>query len=277
VLRWHRALVRHKWTFAQRPRRGRPGTDPGIEALVLRLARENPTWGYSRIHGELRKLGIRAGRSTVRDILKRRGLLPAPERTRKGTTWRQFLARHRHQVLAGDFLVVESLFLKTIYILFFIELGSRRVHLAGCTAHPTAAWVTQQARNLAWRIQDGEVPCRYLIHDRDAKFPAAFNRVVEQEGVEVVLTPPRCPQANGVAEWWIRSARAECLDHLLIVGERQVHRTLTTYIQFYNQRRPHQGLDQQSPIPRAPVATCGPVVCRAMLGGLLHDYTREAA
>jgi transposase InsO family protein len=277
VLRWHRELVRHKWTFAQRSRPGRPRIHPDLEALVLRLARENPSWGYSRIHGEVLKLGVRLGRSTVRDILKRQQVLPAPERARQRTTWRQFLAQHRHQVLACDFLVVESLWLKTIYILFFIELVSRRVHLAGCTAHPTGAWVTQQARNLAWRIQDGEVSCRFLIHDRDAKFPAAFDRVLVQEGVEIVLTPPHCPQANGVAERWIRSARAECLNHLLILGERQLHRTLTTYIQFYNQRRPHQGLGQQSPIPRAPAAACGSVVCRDMLGGLLHDYTRDAA
>jgi hypothetical protein len=276
VLRWHRGLVRRKWTFARRSC-GRPRTDPYLVALILRLACENPIWGYSRIHGELNKLGLRIGRSTVRDILKRQHVLPAPERARKGTTWRQFLARHRHQVLACDFFVVESLFLVPIYVLFFIELGTRRVHLAGCTPHPTAAWVTQQARNLTWQIQDGAVPCRFLIHDRDAKFPAAFDRVFEHEGAEIVLTPYRVPRANAVAERWVRSVRQECLDHLLILGERQLHRTLTTYIQFYNQRRPHQGLGQQSPIPRAAAATGGPVVRHEALGGLLHDYSREAA
>jgi transposase InsO family protein len=277
VLRWHRDLVRRKWTFARRSQRGRPRADPELEALVLRLARENPGWGYSRIHGELRKLGLRIGRSTVRDMLKRHQVPPAPERARNGTTWRQFLARHRHQVLACDFLVVESLRLKAIYVLFFIELGTRQVHLAGCTAHPTGAWVAQQARNLAWRIQDGAVPCRFLIHDRDAKFSVAFDRVFAQEGVEVVLTPPRCPQANAVAERWVRSARAECLDHLLILGERQLHRTLTTYCRFYNQRRPHQGLGQRCPIPLAPGTDSGVVSRRDVLGGLLHDYYREAA
>jgi transposase InsO family protein len=277
VLRWHRDLVRGKWTVTRRTRRGRPRIDPELEELVLRLARENPGWGYSRIHGELRKLGLRVGRSTVRDILKRHRVPPAPERARTGTTWRQFLARHRHQVLACDFLVVESLRLKTLYVLFFIELGTRRVHLAGCTAHPTGAWVAQQARNLAWRIQDGEVPCRFLIHDRDAKFSVAFDHVFVQEGVGVVLTPPRCPQANAVAERWIRSARQECLDHLLILGERQLHRTLTTYCQFYNERRPHQGLGQRCPVPLAAVTGAGPVIRRDALGGLLHDYSRAAA
>jgi transposase InsO family protein len=277
VLRWHRDLVRRKWTFTQRPRRGRPRIDPDLEALVLRLARENRGWGYSRIHGELHKLGLRIGRSTVRDILKRQRVPPAPQRERTGPTWRQFLARHRHQVLACDFLVVESLRLKPIYVLFFIELGTRRVHLAGGTAHPTGAWVAQQARNLAWRIQDGEVPCRYLIHDRDAKFTAAFDRVFVQEGVEIVRTPPRCPQANAVAERWVRSARRECLDHLLILDERQLYRTLTTYCRFYNERRPHQGLGQRCPIPLAAVTGAGPVIRRDMLGGLLHDYSWEAA
>jgi hypothetical protein len=277
VLRWHRDLVRRKWTFTQRPRHGRPRIDPDLEALVLRLARENPAWGYSRIQGELRKLGLRIGRSTVRDILKRQRVPPAPQRARTGTTWRQFLARHRHQVLACDFLVVESLWLKTLYVLFFIELGSRRVHLAGCTAHTTGAWVVQQARHLAWRIQDGEMPCRFLIHDRDAKFTAAFDRVFVQEGLEIVRTPPRCPQANAVAERWIRSARQECLDHLLILGERQLHRTLTTYCRFYNERRPHQGLGQRCPVPLAAVTGVGPVIRRDALGGLLHDYSWAAA
>jgi transposase InsO family protein len=277
VLRWHRDLVRRKWTFMQRPRRGRPPIGPDLVALVLRLARENPGWGYSRIHGELLKLGLCIGRSTVRDILKRHRVPPAPQRERTGPTWRQFLARHRHQVLACDFLVVESLWLKTIYVLFFIELGSRRVHLAGCTAHPTGAWVAQQARNLAWRIQDGEVPCRYLIHDGDAKFTAAFDRVFVQEGVEIVRTPPRCPQADAVAERWIGSARQECLDHLLILGERQLHRTLATYCRFYNERRPHQGLGQRCSVPLAPSTGAGAIIRHDVLGGLLHHYSWEAA
>jgi transposase InsO family protein len=169
------------------------------------------------MHGELSKLGISLGRSTVRDILKRQHVLPAPRRAHTGSTWRQFLARHRHQILACDFFFVDSLFLVPIYVLFFIAVGTRRVHLAGCTRQPTAAWVTQQARNLAWHIQNGEVPCRFLIHDRDGKFPASFDRVFEQERVEILLTPYRAPRANAVAERWVRSVRQECLDHLLIL------------------------------------------------------------
>jgi putative transposase len=154
VLRWHRALVRRKWTFRRRRGAGRPPTDAAIAALVVRLARENPRWGYARIHGELGKLGHTVGRSTIRAILKRQGVPSAPQRRKGGTTWRAFLARHRDQILACDFFTVETLFLKTLHILFFIEVGTRRVHLAGCTAHPTAAWVAQQARNLIWTLQD---------------------------------------------------------------------------------------------------------------------------
>src|SRR5215210_6801494 len=226
VLKWHRELVRRKWTFRRQRVGGRPATPAEIEELILRLARENAGWGYSRIHGELTKLGYWLGRSTVRDILQRHRVPPAPERRRQGSTWRAFLRRHQDQILACDFFTVETLFLKTIYVLFFVELGTRRVHLAGCTANPTAAWVTQQTRQLSWEIQDGELAARYLIHDRDSKFVPGFDAVFGSEGVEVVRTPYRAPRANAVAERWIRSVRQECLDQLLIVDEVHLRRVL---------------------------------------------------
>ena len=277
ILRWHRDLVRRKWTFRCQPRTGRPPTSPELGELILRLAEENPLWGYSRIHGELAKLGHRVGRSTVRDLLKRRHVPPAPERERRGSTWRQFLARHRHQIVACDFFTCETLFLKTVYVLFFIELGTRRVHLAGCTAHPTAAWVTQQARNLAWQIRDGALPCRFLIRDRDAKFPAGFDAVIRSEGVEIVRTPYRSPRANAVAERWVGTARRECLDQLLILSERHLRRVLTAFVAYYNERRPHQGLQQQCPVPLAPDSGDGRIARRDVLTGIIHDYYREAA
>jgi putative transposase len=172
---------------------------------------------------------------------------------------------------------VETLFLQTVYILFFIELGTRRVHVAGCTAHPTAAWVTQQARQLSWQHQDGVLPMRYLLHDRDSKFAPAFDTVFASEGVEVIRTPYRAPNANAVAERWIRSAREECLDHLLIVGEGHLRRVLTAYADYYNHARPHQGRDQRPPLERAPRSPQGPVRRRDVLGGLLHDYYRDVA
>ncbi len=276
LLRWHRDLVRRKWTFRGRRGAGRPPTDATIAALVVRLARENPRWGYARIHGELAKLGHIVGRSTIRAILKRRGVPPAPVR-RQGSTWSAFVARHRDQLLACDFFAVESLFLKTLHVLFCIEVGTRRVHLAGCTARPTAAWVAQQARNLAWTLQDQGRTCRYLIHDRDTKFASAFDRVLAAEGLEIIRTPYRAPRANAYAERWVRSAREECLDHLLIAGEGHLQRVLAEYVAHYNQARPHQGLDQSCPIPLTPATPGGAVRRRDRLGGLLHEYYREAA
>ena len=188
------------------------------------------------------------GRSTVRDVLKRHGVPPAPARERQPSTWRAFLRRHQDQILACDFFTVDTLFLQTVFVLFFIELGTRRVHLAGCTAHPTAAWVAQQARNLAWTLQEADAPPRFLIHDRDAKVPPAFDAVFAAEGVEVVRTPYRAPTANAYAERWVRSARAECLDHLLILNQAHLTVVLRRYVAYYNHRRPHQGLGQALPV-----------------------------
>jgi transposase InsO family protein len=276
ILKWHRELVRRKWTYRRTHRGGRPAIPAEVDALILRLARENPRWGHRRIQGELAKLGHAASASAVRAALRRHRVPPAPQR-RGATTWRDFIQRHGDQVLACDFFTVETLWLKTLHILFFIEVGTRRVHLAGCTAHPTAAWVTQQARNLDWTLQDTGASPRFLIHDRDAKFPAAFDTVFAAEGMEVARTPYRAPTANAYAERWVRSVREECLDHLLIVSEAHLHHTLEAYVTHYNQARPHQGLGQQIPIPCARSAGCGPVRRREVLGGLIHEYDREAA
>jgi putative transposase len=300
VLRWHRELVRRKWTFRRQRTPGRPPVSVELgelilrlacenptwdsrrtgerrrERLILRLACENPTWGYRRIAGELAKLGSRVGRSTIAAVLKRHRMPPAPSRDR-GSTWRLSYRHYRQHVLACDFFQVESLFLQTIFALFFIEVRTRKVYLAGCTAHPTAAWVTQQARNLAWQLQDGMLQVEVLQHDRDSKFPASFDAVFRSEGLQVALTPPRCPQANGVAGRWVRSARQECLDHLLILNERHLFRVLTGYVAFYNERRPHQGLGQQCPIPLARGSGAGPIQRHDVLGGIIHDYERQPA
>jgi putative transposase len=164
-----------------------------------------------------------------------------------------------------------------VFVLFFIELGTRRVHLAGCTTQPTAAWVTQQARQVSWHLQDGRVTARYLIHDRDAKFVPAFDAVLRSEGVEVVRTSYRAPTANAIAERWVGSVRRECLDHLLIVSEAHLRRVLSVYVAHYNQARPHQGLEQGTPIPLADRAGQGAIRRRELLGGLLREYDREAA
>lgn len=277
VLKWHRDLVRRKWTFTRRRTGGRPTTDPELQALLLRLARENPSRGYSKIQGELLKLGYRIGRSTVRDLLKRQHVPPAPERVKKGSSWRTLLGHYANQFLACDFFTVETAWLKTLYVFFFIELGTRRVHFAGCTAHPTGEWITQQARQLTWTLQDEQQPIRFLIHDRDAKFTALFESVFEWEGIEIIRTPYRSPKANAFAERWIRSAREECLDRVLIVGEGHLRRVLKEYIGYYNQARPHQGIEQRCPVPIDRGVGEGPVKCRNALGGIIHDYHREAA
>ncbi len=275
VLRWHREIVKRKWTYGNTPKRGRPTIPAATIALIVRLARENRAWGYGKIQGELLKVGHRVSRATIRRALHRQGLPPTPRRGH--TTWRAFLAQHREQLLACDFFTVDTLFVRRLYVLFFIELGSRRLHLAGCTAHPTAAWVTHQARQLAWQLQgiDGRA-IRFLIRDRDGKFPASFNRVFASEGLAVVKTPPRTPNANAVAERAVRSLREECLDQLLIINQAHLRSVLAEYAAYYNHRRPHQGREQGPPMPltAAPTlpATPAQIRRRPVLGGLINDY-----
>jgi putative transposase len=208
---------------------------------------------------------------------RRRHRVPPASQRRRAPSWRDVIRRHWDVLVACDCFTVETVFLQTRYALFFLELGTRRVHFAGCTAHPTAAWVTQQARNLTWTLQAAGAPPRVLIHDRDAKFPPAFDTVFAAEGVEVARTPYRAPTANAYAERWVCSVRAECLDHLLIVNEARLRRVLDSYVAHYNRARPHQGLGQQTPIPSARGAGCGSVRRRDVLGGLIHEYDREAA
>ncbi len=277
VLKWHRELVRRKWSFDQQRRTGRPATDQQTKDLLLRLAAENPTWGYSKIHGELLKLGFVISRSSVRNILKRQHVPPAPQRSKDGSNWSSLIKHYGDQLLACDFFTVETAWLKTLYALFFIEIGSRRVYFVGCTVHPTAEWVTQQARQLIWTLQDEGKQMRFLIRDRDAKFPARFDRVFLSEGIRVLRTPYRTPVANAFAERWVRSVREECLDKLLIIGERHLRRVLVEYTAYFNRARPHQGIGQRCPISITSPVKSGPVKCRNVLGGVIRDYHREAA
>ncbi len=180
-------------------------------------------------------------------------------------------------MIVCDFFTVETASLKPVYVRFFIELGSRRVHVTGCTARPTTAWVTQQARQFSWQIQDRTAPIHFLIHDRDAKFSVAFDTMFTSEHVTIIRTPVRAPNANAFAERWIRSVREECLDKLLILNERHLHRVLIRYVDYFNHARPHQGIDQQCPVPLEHSPQAGPIERRDILGGVLHDYHRRAA
>jgi transposase len=275
VLRWHREIVRRKWTFGNIPRRGRPATSAATVELIVRFARENRAWGYGKLQGELLKVGHRVSRATIKRVLRRQGLPPSARRGR--TTWRTFIAQHRDQLLACDFFTVDTLFLQRLYVLFFVELGSRRLHLVGCTAHPSAAWVTQQARQFSWQMHDrAGQQLRFLVRDRDGKFPASFDRVFASEGLTVVQTPPRTPNANAIAERAVRSIRAECLDQVLVVNRAHLRSIMAEYVAYYNHRRPHQGREQRPPVlldgaPTVPAAAAQ-VRCCPVLGGLINDY-----
>ncbi|MEV1005254.1 helix-turn-helix domain-containing protein [Nonomuraea sp. NPDC050202] len=198
ILRWHRNLVARKWTFTDRRRPGRPGTRQPVKALIIRMARENPTWGHRRIQGELARLGYPIAASTVWEILHAAGIDPAPRRT--GPTWRQFLTTQAHAIIACDFLVVEMIMLKRLHVLIFIEHGTRRLHLAGVTPHPTGAWTVQQARNLVMALGDRIAGLRFLIHDRDPLFTSAFREVFTAEGLRDITTLPRMPRMNAICE-----------------------------------------------------------------------------
>jgi len=272
LLRWHRELVRKKWTYRRRGHPGRPPIEPEVRDLIVRLGRENPRWGYQRIRGELMKLEIKISATTVRTTLLRHGLDPAPRRA--GPTWTEFLRSQAAGILATDFFTVETIRLKTIFVLFFIELQTRRVHVVGVTAHPDSAWVTQQARNLA--IDEQLSGVRFLLRDRDAKFSGPFDEVLRTEGVRVIRTPIRAPRANAFAERFVRTVRRECLDHVLIYGRRHLERVLQAYVAHYIEERPHRGLSLAVPAgnrtPQIRGTTRTPVERRDVLGGLIHEY-----
>ena len=274
LLRWHQRLLRRKWRQAT-GRPGRPSLPAEVRELVLRLARENPRWGHRRICGELRKLGFRVSPTSIRRLLAQARLEPAPRRA--GPSWREFLRAQAASIVACDFFTVESVCLRRYYALFFIAHGSRRVWLAGCTANPTGAWVTQQARNLGLDFSDQGV--RFLIRDRDSKYSGTFDEVFRSEGIRIVKTPVRAPKANAVAERFVRTVRAECLDWLLILNRRHLERVLRVYADHYNRERPHRALELRPPEPderrhRPPV---GEIRRRDRLGGLIHEYYRAAA
>lgn len=278
LLRWHRDLVGHKWAaFRQRPPRQRPSRDPERRALILKLAEENPRWGYKRIQGEALKLGFKISHMGVAKILRSQGIPPAPRRSQ--TTWREFVRQHAAQMLATDLFTVETAWLQRLHVLFFIEIASRRAHLAGITANPTGEWVAQQARNLAWKLQDGVVQARYLLRDRDCKFTASFDQVFSSEGVKVVRLPYQSPRANSIAERFVGTCRREVLDHLLIFSARHLEAVIKEFLVHYHQARPHQGLDQRCPDP-VPAVIPLPVVSKIVrndrLGGLLHEYAWAA-
>jgi putative transposase len=272
---WHRAIVRRHWRFLSRRKPGRPPEiTPEMEQWVLRIARENRWMGYGKIAGEMRKLGFaHFGRSSVARILKQHGL--TPERRRSfGLGWLQFLAHYGRFIWASDFCTVTTATLRIYYVVFFLEISTRRIIHWNASTSPDEAWVAQQFRNLS--VVNDDLP-RCLIHDRDSKYTQYADSLLEEAGTKVIRLPVRSPDLNGYAERWIRSLRQECLDRIIILNEAHLHWVLAEYVRYYNQRRPHQSL-QHLP-PEAPDAyPCeGSVVGRPVLGGLITDYCRLAA
>ncbi len=230
LLRWHRQLVVRRWTYPHRSP-GRPPISSEVRELVVRLARENPNWGYQRIVGELRKLGVSVSASSVRNILVKAGLPPAPRR--HSQSWRSFLRAHGESILACDFFTVDTVWLQRLYVLAVLSVGSRRIEYLACTSKPNTAWMLQQARNLLMDLNDGNRQVRFLIHNRDAKFPRAFDGVLASENITVIRTPVRPPNANAHMERWVGTARRECLDRLLIFGRSQLQHALATSTSHY--------------------------------------------
>ncbi|MBP2329488.1 transposase InsO family protein [Kibdelosporangium banguiense] len=278
ILRWHRDLMRRRHASMSRPKRpGRPRTIRSVQALVLRLAKENPSWGYRRVHGELLVLGIKVAASTVWQILTDADIDPAPERA--SSTWAQFLRSQAEALLACDFFETVTLTGLRMYVLIVIEHAQRRIRILGATPHPTAAWVTQATRNLVIDLEDTHCRTRFLIRDRDGKFPQLFDVILADAGIEAVLSGVQMPRMNSIAERWIQTCRHELLDRTLIWNQRHLLHALREYERFYNTHRPHQGIANARPLQPLPEPITDPAQISQLhihrhprLGGILNEY-----
>ena len=275
VLRWHRRLVRRKWTYPHRT--GRPPVSPELTALIGRLATENQSWGYQRIQGELLKLGYRVSASTIRRVLRALRIPPAPQRD-TDLSWRQFLRTQAATMLATDFFHVDcAVTLQRLYVLFVIEVGSRYVHILGVTAHPDGPWTTQQIRNLLMDLGGRAADFRFLVRDRAGQFTESFDAALASTGIQVVKIPPRSPRANAYAERFVLTARTEATDRMLIFSRRHLHSVLAEYARHYNERRPHRTRQLHPPLPSYPADLSRQrIKRRPVLGGLINEYERAA-
>ncbi len=281
ILGWHRKLVARKFDGSKnRAYPGRRQIDKKIVQLVVRFATENRSWGYDRIAGAMANLGHRVSDQTVGNILKRHGVPPAPERENT-TTWKEFIRTHMDVLAATDFFTAEvwtKSGLVTYYVLFFMHLATRRIHIAGITPYPDGQWMTQVARNVTMADVGFLSPTRYLIHDRDSKFCASFQLTIEAVGIKTVKLPARSPNLNSFAERWVKSVKDECLSKLVLFGGRSLRLALNQYVTHHHHERNHQGKDNLLLFPSVEQTNPakGPVCCRERIGGLLKFYYRKA-
>jgi len=276
VRRWHRRRIRRHWTQPPPLPRGCPPIDPQLRRLTIRLANENPTWGYRRIHGELLRLGHQLAASTIWKILRTAGINPTRDRT--GPTWSQFIKSQSKAIIATDFACVDTALLKRFHVLFVIEHKTRRIHLVGITTNPTGPWTTQAARNLTMRLGEHH-RFRFLIRDGAGRFTRSFDTVLSTSGITAIRIPPRSPQANAFAERWVRTLRHELLDRTIICNEHQLRQLLEEYIDHYNMHRPHRGIRQRAPNDTADVTPIGPgqpIQRQTTCAGLINQYRTAA-
>ncbi|MEE4598934.1 integrase core domain-containing protein [Streptomyces sp. DSM 41524] len=276
LLAWHQRLVKQKWT--QSPSTGRPPLPEEIRDLIIRLGAENSRWGFRRVHGELRRLGYKVSPATVRRVLRAAGLGPAPRRQPARGEWAAFLKAQANGLLATDLFHVDTISLQRLYALFVMEVHTRTVHILGVTAHPTAAWVTQQARQFLWQLGEHAAEFTHLIRDRDAKFTAAFDAVFASEDITVTKIPPRSPNCNPHAERFIRSVREECSDRVLLFGRGHAEKVLHDYARHFNSHRPHQGRDQLAPNdnPNVIPLPAARIKRRQAVASLINEYHRAS-
>lgn len=275
LVNWHRRLVKLYWTYGNGCKKGRPRIPEEAEKLIIQLAQETD-WGYPKIRGELKKLGYKVSETTIKNVLKRYGI-PISAKRKNSTTWREFIRHYKELIIASDFFTEDTGFFQRFYVLIFKELRSRKILYASCTENPTGEWTTQQARQLAWQIQDGNIKAKYLIRDKDDKYTNRFDEVFRTEGIEVIKTSTNAPLQNTYAERFVRSIREECLDKIIVLNQTHLSKVLQKYINYFNTARPHQGIDNQIPekYNQSHIAEPrGKVVCRRILGGILKDYYR---
>jgi putative transposase len=277
VPRWHRRLVAAKWRQPRPP--GRPPIPPELVELILRLARDNPSWGYTRLQDELRRVGRKVAAATIRKVLRSHRIPPAPQRD-DGPTWRGFLLAQASTILATDFFQIETITLKRLYVSFVLELGTRRVHILGVTEHPTAAWTTQLARNFLADAGERADRFRYLIQDRDSIFTDTFDAVFASTDTELKKSAPQCPKMNAFAERWVKTLHTECTDRILIADDRHLRVVLEQYMQHYNAGRSHQGhgLSLRAPLddPNVIPFPAQRITRTKVLGGLINEYDAAA-